>query len=193
MGQGTSSICRKGTNSENKEQVAIKVYKESSKNNSKTEDVMMLKFKRQVEVLSELQEPFAPVADKVLWHEALQTAKPSSLFMTLLDWSKDASGPSQDPDDGVVYVVTELAQYSLKDYLALRREQCRQIPKDSVKSISRAIILVVAGLHAKGLVHIDLKPENLMMFNGRLKLIDVDGCVKYGSQVAISDSSISFS
>jgi hypothetical protein len=51
----------------------------------------------------------------------------------------------------------------------------------------------VAGLHAKGLVHIDLKPENLMMFNGRLKLIDVDGCVKIGTAVSIQDSSISFS
>merc|ERR1719506_983922 len=114
--------------------------------------------------------------------------------MILVDYSQDASGtPSQDPDDGVVYVVTELAQYSLKDYLALRREQNRPLPKDSVKSITRAVILVVAGLHAKGLAHLDLKPENLMMFNGRLKLIDVDGCVKINSNVSITDSSISFS
>lgn len=28
----------------------------------------------------------------------------------------------------------------------------------------------------------DLKPENLMMFNGRLKLIDVDGCVPIDSE-----------
>ncbi|CAE8646368.1 unnamed protein product [Polarella glacialis] len=53
--------------------------------------------------------------------------------------------------------------------------------------------MVVAGLHAKGFVHLDLKPENLMMFNGRLKLIDVDGCVRAGSDVSIQDSSISFS
>ena len=38
-----------------------------------------------------------------------------------------------------------------------------------------------------------MKPENLMMFNGRLKLIDVDGCMKRGSKVYIEDDSISFS
>merc|ERR1719337_524697 len=43
------------------------------------------------------------------------------------------------------------------------------------------------------MVHIDFKPENVMMFNGRLKLIDVDGCVKVGSNISITDSSISFS
>merc|ERR1719453_1855376 len=155
---------------------------------------MMLKFKRQIEVLKGLQAAFVKPSDATLWCDALATAKPSSLFMCLVDYSQDAKGdPSQDPDDGVVYVITELAQYSLKDYLALRREQNRPLPKESVKSITRAVILVVAGLHAKGLAHLDLKPENLMMFNGRLKLIDVDGCVKINSNVSITDSSISFS
>mmetsp|Transcript_62375 Transcript_62375/g.118423 ORF Transcript_62375/g.118423 Transcript_62375/m.118423 type:complete len:667 (+) Transcript_62375:40-2040(+) len=194
MGEGTSSICRKGTVMESGNAVAIKVYKGTVKSGSKAEDVMMLKFRRQVQVLTDLQAPFRPVGDKTLWNEMLAAAKPSSLFMTLIDYSKDAKGePAADPGDGVVYVITELAQYSLKDYFALRREQSRPLPKESVKSIARAIILVVAGLHAKGLAHMDLKPENLMMFNGRLKLIDVDGCVKIGTTVSITDSSISFS
>jgi len=194
MGEGTSSICRKGTNSETGDALAIKIYKNVAKAGTKQEEVMMLKFRRQIEVLQGLQEPFKEPSDKTLWCDALATAKPSSLFMVLVDFSKDAKGtPDQDPDDGVVYVITELAQYSLKDYLALRREQNRPLPKDSVKSISRAVILVVAGLHAKGLAHLDLKPENLMMFNGRLKLIDVDGCVKISTNVSITDSSISFS
>lgn len=194
MGEGTSSICRKGTVMADDRVVAIKVYKGTVKQGSKAEDVMMLKFKRQVQVLTDLQQPFKPVSDKTLWNEMLAQAKPSSLFMTLIDFSKDSKGePAADPIDGVVYVITELAQYSLKDYFALRREQSRPLPKESVKSIARAIILVVAGLHAKGLAHMDLKPENLMMFNGRLKLIDVDGCVKIGTTVSITDSSISFS
>ena len=100
---------------------------------------------------------------------------------------------SIDPALQVMYVITEVAQYSLKDYFALKREKNKPLSRESIKACARAILLVVAGLHAKGLVHLDLKPENLMMFNGRLKLIDVDGCVPIGSEVSINDSSISFS
>merc|ERR1719223_617618 len=62
-----------------------------------------------------------------------------------------------------------------------------------MRNITEAVLLVMAGLHAKGLVQIDFKPENIMMFNGKLKLIDVDGCVQIGREVRIGDSSISFS
>ena len=54
-------------------------------------------------------------------------------------------------------------------------------------------MLVVAGLNAKGLVHLDLKPENRMMFNGTLTLIGVDCCLRIGTAASIQDSTISFS
>jgi len=193
MGEGTSSICRKAVNVATGELVAVKVYK-AGRDGARHEEVKMQKFRRQIDVLQLLQEPFPRPADPRLWHDQLDQAKPSRLFMQLLDYSRDSRGnPGPDASDGVMYVVTELAQYSLKDYLGLRRDQGRLLPADSVKSITKAILLVMAGLHAKGLVHIDLKPENLMMFNGRLKLIDVDGCVKAGTRISIQDSSISFS
>jgi len=193
MGEGTSSICRKATVIQTGLVVAIKVYK-THKEGAKHEDVKLQKFKRQIEVLQELQQPFVPPSDPSLWSEQLAHAKPARLFLQLLDYSKDSNGdPGPDPKDNILYVVTELAQYSLKDYLALRRDQVKPLQKDLVRNIARAIVLVVAGLHAKGFVHLDLKPENLMMFNGRLKLIDVDGCVKTGTAVSIQDSSISFS
>lgn len=193
MGEGTSSICRKGVHLQTGQEVAIKVYK-ASKEGKKAEEVKMQKFKRQIEVLKKLQEPFQVPADPRLWHPSLASSKPSKLFMQLVDYSQDAQGnPIADPTDGIMYVVTELAQYSLKDYLALRKDQNKPLSKEAVRNISKAIILVLAGLHAKGMVHLDLKPENLMMFDGRLKLIDVDGCVAIGSAVSIQDSSISFS
>uniref|UniRef100_A0A7S1AFF4 Protein kinase domain-containing protein n=1 Tax=Noctiluca scintillans TaxID=2966 RepID=A0A7S1AFF4_NOCSC len=193
MGEGSSSICRRGECIRTARPVAIKMYKETKKRIG-DDAVKNLKFQRQIHVLQQLQKPFQKCDDRSLWHEQLAHVKPSKLFMQLVDYSQDENGkPVADEADGVMYIVTELAQYSLKDYLGVRRDQSRPLPKTTVREIARAIIFVVAGLHAKGLVHIDLKPENLMMFNGRLKLIDVDGCVKIGTKVSIQDSSISFS
>lgn len=194
MGEGTSSICRRGTQRDNGEEVAIKVYKEQAKATGKQKEVTLYKFKRQVKVLVELQEPFVPASDPALWQEQLANVKPSRIFMRCLDYSKDKDGnPGYDSADNILYVVTELAQYSLKDFLAQRRDQAKPLSAESVKNMCKAVVTAMAGLHAKGFVHLDMKPENLMMFNGRLKLIDVDGCVKINSNVSITDSSISFS
>mmetsp|Transcript_132094 Transcript_132094/g.423169 ORF Transcript_132094/g.423169 Transcript_132094/m.423169 type:complete len:87 (+) Transcript_132094:99-359(+) len=67
----------------------------------------------------------APYAqDPSLWNEQLDKVKPSNLFVQLLDYSKDEKGnPTPDLVDGMLYGVIELAQYSLKDFLADRREK----------------------------------------------------------------------
>mmetsp|Transcript_32135 Transcript_32135/g.88653 ORF Transcript_32135/g.88653 Transcript_32135/m.88653 type:complete len:666 (-) Transcript_32135:97-2094(-) len=196
MGEGTSSICRKGYEVKTGTKVAIKVYKEQQKAHSsgRAKAVTLQKFKRQIKVLKELQEPFAVPSDPKLWCKELETLTPDRIFMVLLDHSKDKDGnPGPDEKDGVMYVVTELAQYSLKDWLASCREKRKPLDKELVRNLSKAIVIALAGLHAKGFVHIDMKPENLMMFDGRLKVIDVDGCVRSKSKIAIQDSSISFS
>jgi len=81
----------------------------------------------------------------------------------------------------------------LKDFLADRREKQKQLSREAVRDLSKRMVLAMAGLHAKGLVHIDMKPENMMVFDGKLKVIDVDGCVRMGTKVSINDGSISFS
>jgi serine/threonine protein kinase len=193
MGEGTSSICRRGFDKQNNE-VAIKVYKDQTKGGGKLKDVTIQKFKRQIAVLRDLMAPFKKPSDPALWDPILENVKPERVFMQLLDYSKDAKGePGPDAKDGVLYVVTELAGYSLKDWIAQRRDQGKPLSKDEVRNMSKAIVVAMAGLHAKGYVHIDMKPENMMDFNGKLKVIDVDGCVKMGTKVSIHDSSISFS
>mmetsp|Transcript_53010 Transcript_53010/g.124215 ORF Transcript_53010/g.124215 Transcript_53010/m.124215 type:complete len:691 (-) Transcript_53010:146-2218(-) len=193
LGQGTSSICRKGFDMLTGQTVAVKVYRARRDNKQDREAVKLEKFRRQVEVLELLREKWNPPTDEAYWNEALAAVDPKYLFLQLLDYSKDCTGaPGPHPDDGRVYVITEMAQYSLKDFFASRR-QTGKLSEELKASMMRSMLLVVAGLHAKGLVHIDLKPENLMLFDGRLKLIDVDGCIKVDKTVAISDSSISFS
>jgi serine/threonine protein kinase len=192
MGEGTSSICRKGTDKDGNE-IAIKVYKDQAKG-GKLKDVTVQKFKRQIAVLRDLMSPFKKPADPTLWDPILEGVKPERVFMQLLDYSKDSKGePGPDTSDGFLYVVTELAGYSLKDWIAQRRDQGKPLSKDEVRDMSKGIVVAMAGLHAKGYVHIDMKPENLMDFNGKLKVIDVDGCVRAGTKVSIHDSSISFS
>lgn len=195
MGKGTSSICRKGTEVKTGKHVAIKVYKEQQ-GGGKVKETTMQKFKRQIAVLKELMEPFPPAIkkDDRLWSSVLDGVNPAQIFMQLIDYSKGPDGsPGPDADDGMLYVVTELAQYSLKDFLADRREKQKALSKEAVRDLSKRMVLAMAGLHAKGFVHIDMKPENMMVFDGRLKVIDVDGCVRTGTKVSINDGSISFS
>jgi len=197
LGQGTFCVCRRGWDVVNHKEVAVKAYK--SARDRYADEARFTKFKRSIDVLKRLENPFEQPADPTLWTPELANARPDHLFLSLLDYSKDAQGvPDYDPTDGELYVVTELGQCSLKDYLAQRRVQVesnQSAPpsKDTVRMLTQAIITVVAGLHAKGLVHLDLKPENLMLFDGRLKLIDVDGCVEIGTSLSVTDPSISFS
>lgn len=190
LGEGTSSVCYSALDVRTGNTVAIKVYKSCHVQSS----VSLQKFKRQVHVLQELQTPFEPSADPQFWHPRLAEVCSSHLFMQMLDFSKDAKGePGPDTHDGVMYVVTEIAQYSLDDLIKEQRRKHQAPAFHMVKQASQAVILIVAGLHAKGFVHLDLKPENLMIFDGSLKLIDVDGCVRSGVPLSINDSSISFS
>jgi serine/threonine protein kinase len=145
-------------------------------------------------VLRELQKPIVPPADPRLWSEELTHVEPADIFMQLLAYSTDAAGePGPDHRDGNLYIVTELGEYDLKQYIRRQREMSSTLSREKVQSITRAILLTVASLHAKGFTHLDIKPANLMMFHGRWKVIDVDGCVKTGEAITLGDSTLSFS
>mmetsp|Transcript_132095 Transcript_132095/g.423171 ORF Transcript_132095/g.423171 Transcript_132095/m.423171 type:complete len:131 (+) Transcript_132095:49-441(+) len=79
--------------------------------------------RRGVIALACTEQAAAPGAD-LQGHRGYWEVKPSNLFVQLLDYSKDEKGnPTPDLVDGMLYGVIELAQYSLKDFLADRREK----------------------------------------------------------------------
>eukprot|EP00927_Polykrikos_kofoidii_P003628 TRINITY_DN11464_c0_g2_i1.p1 TRINITY_DN11464_c0_g2~~TRINITY_DN11464_c0_g2_i1.p1 ORF type:complete len:939 (+),score=184.90 TRINITY_DN11464_c0_g2_i1:284-2818(+) len=193
LGEGSFSICRRGLDLISGEVVAIKTFKDSS-GDTDCKIIQLQKFRKQVGILTEMAQPFDPPKDPSLWCEQLMTTRAEDLFMKLVDYSKNEKAtPGPDSADGVLYLITELASYSLDDYLYEHQETERPLTTRAVQELCRACVLVVAGLHAKGFCHLDLKPENLMFFNSRLKPIDVDGCVRTGGQVVLGDASVSFS
>lgn len=186
LGEGTSSVCYRGVDTQTGVPVAIKIYKDWCHGEA-GRLVLFRKFRRQVAVMEELQKRTRSAPQP-------SVTPPSELFVQLLDYSTDLDGePGHDVFDGRLYVVMELAQQSLKEYLDLHRERRAAPSIETVRSLSRSIVSVVAGLHASGFVHLDLKPENIMMSGFRLKLIDVDSCTRVGEKLSARDSSISFS
>jgi len=192
LGAGASSTCYKGKVLDTHAPVAIKVYNEQ-KSGKEVKRGTLQKFRRQIEVLNEMQQPFKVPDNPRLQHEYLARVKPESVFMQVLDYSKDSNGEPGPGPDGIIYVVTELAQYSLKDFLQDRRRAKSAFSRVFIRELVKRVVLAMAALHAKGYVHLDMKPENLMVFNGVLKVIDVDGCVRIGDIVKIGDNTISFS
>jgi len=193
LGKGAFSICYKAEDIEIGNFVAIKFYSEQA-SGGKAKESTLQKHKWQVQVLKELQEPFQAPSDLDLWHEQLHSARPADLFMQLLDYSRDASGePGPDPDDGLLYVVTELAQCSLQDFLHDKWKKQTRASEGVVQEFARTIVLATAGLHAKGFVHLDMKPDNIMFFNGCLKVIDVDGCARINDNIKATNTQVSFS
>jgi len=196
LGEGSFCTARKGICRETDKYVAIKLYKKTKRGDPNAAQVSILKFRRQVEVLQEMQRPLRKgLCDSRHWHTEMDTMDVKNIFIQLIEYSKDKNGdPGNDVTDGVAYLAMELAEYSMKDFLADCRDQKKTIANDVVREICKQVVLVVAGLHAKGLVHLDLKPENLMMgADNHWKLIDVDGCVKIDDSVNIEDNSLSFS
>ena len=77
----------------------------------------------------ELAKPFSQPSNTNLWAEELSLAKPSKLFLLLLDFSVDSHGaPGPDMQTNNLYVVTALAQYSLKDYFEFTHNQENTLP-----------------------------------------------------------------
>lgn len=190
LGEGAFSMVWKAFDLVEKREVALKTYKQPLDNEEELD--CLTKFTRQIEVLKFLQAPLVEnEVDKDLWHPMLGTEECFSL--RLLDYSQDADGTPCPYSDGQCYVVTEIADYSLKDLIKSRRNAGKAFSDDEIKFIATSIVSCIATLHAKKLVHCDFKAENFMCCGGKWKLIDLDGACSFGHRLAPDDSSVSYS
>jgi len=97
LGEGSFSICRKGTNITTGEAVAIKAYKVQVGCNENLNGTTLKKFKQQVALLQELQEDVILPGKLDLGRQGT-SQKPGKLVVRLLDFPRNMSGnPGYDP------------------------------------------------------------------------------------------------
>lgn len=190
LGEGAFSMVWKAYDLKEKKEVALKTYKQPEDEEEELD--CLERFTRQIEVLKFLQKPLEEnEVDKDQWHPMLGTEE--SFSLKLLDYSQDADGKPCPYSDGQCYVVTEIADYSLKDLIRTRRHEQKPLSDDEIKFIATSIVSCVATLHAKKLVHCDFKAENFMCCKGKWKLIDLDGACSSNHKLSPEDCSVSYS
>eukprot|EP00971_Amphidinium_carterae_P202020 4008388-Amphidinium_carterae.1 len=102
-----------------------------------------------------------------------QQVDPRTCLVNLLDYSRDAStGQPGKAADGKYYTVLELAQDSLSSCI----ERSQDLSFSDVRCIAVALAEALTWIHACGLCHLDVKPDNLLQFGGSWKLIDLESC-----------------
>eukprot|EP00746_Dinoflagellata_sp_MGD_P047772 gnl/MRDRNA2_/MRDRNA2_218012_c0_seq1.p1 gnl/MRDRNA2_/MRDRNA2_218012_c0~~gnl/MRDRNA2_/MRDRNA2_218012_c0_seq1.p1 ORF type:complete len:655 (-),score=126.24 gnl/MRDRNA2_/MRDRNA2_218012_c0_seq1:19-1983(-) len=197
LGAGSFSITWRALDKHTKTLVALKTYKYIE---DKAEyEEMLLKFKHQVEILQKLEKDLSQgelcwgQEQETYWSKHLESLNSKQVFLQLVDYSKNWFRQPHPHDDGACYVILEMGEYSLKDFLVQRREENDPLDPHEVQSIARSIVEAVAAFHSKRLVHLDLKPENIMFVDGHWKLIDVDGAMEFTSVATVEDSGIAFS
>lgn len=72
-------------------------------------------------------------------------------------------------ESGTTYIVMELVQaVTLSDYIA----QWGPLRPEQVADLARKLLSALEAAHAAGIVHRDVKPSNIMVADGRVKLAD---------------------
>jgi len=75
--------------------------------------------------------------------------------------------------DGYPYVVMEYVEHSLRDVLRERQAQRQPFTREEVVRLLQPITAALDNIHAQGLVHLDIKPENILVFaDGHAVLAD---------------------
>lgn len=68
----------------------------------------------------------------------------------------------------------ELCKESLRNHFKKKIQKEEYLTETEIKKIMRDVCLGLQELHSRGIVHLDIKPENILMsFSGKFKLADL--------------------
>lgn len=103
---------------------------------------------------------------------------PRDFFVNLLDYSQaqDSNEPGPAPD-GQLYTVLELADCALDVWLKRRLQAANFVGLQELRQVAASLAQGLSLLHQNDLCHLDVKPENVMLFGDKWKLIDLESCM----------------
>ena len=85
-------------------------------------------------------------------------------------------------------LVLPLAEQNL--FVVLKQERFAGIDLDSIRHVTKQIIVCVQNMHGKGVIHADIKPLNIMRRQGAWSLVDLDAVCRIGQDtVGLKSSS----
>ena len=157
--------------------VAVKTFRKTASPDGQACEGLHRRFHKEVMMFKQLGLEPGTV------HVTAYERNPKHFFVNLLDFSKDGGGMPGPADDKKFYTILELGDENLDIWL--RTTKLLRMP-DFCK-IARSLLAGLEFLHGLGFVHLDVKPENLMRFGSRWKLIDLAGCLSV-DDVVPSDS-----
>ena len=70
----------------------------------------------------------------------------------------------------------EYCESSVKDVYLQTKKDDKFIPEDKLKEILRQALIGLKCMHEHNMVHLDIKPDNLLMKDGEVKVADLGLC-----------------
>jgi serine/threonine protein kinase len=75
-------------------------------------------------------------------------------------------------EEGELFLVMEYCQESLQKHISKHRTMGQSMPEKVIVSHLRAALLGLASIHKQGILHLDVKPENMLFKGTVLKIAD---------------------
>lgn len=75
-------------------------------------------------------------------------------------------------EDGELFLVMEYCQGSLQKIITEHRVSGSHFPEKTIIGYLRSALLGLASVHKHGILHLDIKPENILFKGSTLKIAD---------------------